>query len=122
MGLPIRNQGEASGGEITDITGIADAQVRWADLHLPNQQILELLHYLSRAGPRVTTADNDPGATHISLRVDDIDAAHARLVEAGVPVRSAPVTLNEPEGWRGARCFYASDPDGVTVELIEWKA
>ena len=121
LGLRIRDQGETSNGEIADITGIADARVRWADLHLPNQQILELLHYLSPAGTALTTADNDPGATHISLRVDDIDAAHARLTQAGVPVRSAPVALEEPGDWSGARCFYASDPDGVTVELIEWK-
>lgn len=120
LGLRIRDRGEASNGEIADITGFADTRVRWADLHLPNQQILELLQYLSPAGTAVTTADNDPGATHISLRVDDIDAAYDRLVRGGVPVRSAPVALEESGDWNGARCFYATDPDGVTVELIEW--
>ena len=50
LGLPIRDQGETSDGEIAEITGIADARVRWADLRLPNQQILELLQYLSPAG------------------------------------------------------------------------
>lgn len=121
LGLRIRDRGEATNGEIADITGIAGAHVRWADLHLPNHQVLELLHYLSPAGRAVTSSDNDPGTTHISLRVDDIDAAYDRLVAAGVPVRSAPVALDEPGDWHGARCFYASDPDGVTVELIEWK-
>lgn len=121
LGLRIRDQGHTTDGEIADITGIGGARVRWADLHLPNGQVLELLHYLAPAGTAVTTADNDPGATHISLSVDDIDAAHAYLVRAGVPVRSAPVALNEPGDWSGARCFYASDPDGITVELIEWR-
>ena len=34
-------------------------------------------------------------------------------------MRSEPVTISEPGAWEGVRCFYASDPDGVTVELIE---
>jgi diaminopimelate decarboxylase len=122
LGLRMRDQGETSNGEIADITGIAHARVRWADLLLPNDQVLELLHYLSPAGTAVSPANNDPGATHISLRVDDIDTAHARLVEAGVPVQSPPVALDGPGHWNGARCFYASDPDGVTVELIEWES
>lgn len=121
LGLRIREQGETSNGEFAEISGIADARVRWADLLLPNEQVLELLHYLSPPGTAVSPADTDPGATHLSLRVDDINAAHAHLLEAGVPVRSAPVALDDPGNWSGACCFYASDPDGMTVELIEWK-
>ncbi|MEA2213283.1 MAG: diaminopimelate decarboxylase [Solirubrobacteraceae bacterium] len=120
LGLVLRDRGEMSHGELAEITGMSAARVRWADLHLPNQQVLELLEYVSPKGVPVTKADNDPGSTHMALRVDDIDAFHARLVAAGVPVRSSPVTLDDPDDWNGARCFYASDPDGVTVELIEW--
>lgn len=93
--------------------------MRWADLQLPHAQVLELISYLDPAGEPIHPAPNDPGATHISLRVADADAAHARLTAAGMPVRSRPVTIDAPGAWHGARAFYASDPDGVTVELIQ---
>jgi catechol 2,3-dioxygenase-like lactoylglutathione lyase family enzyme len=119
LGLELRARGEAQGSSEFEITGIANASVRWADLHLPHAQVLELIAYLDPAGEPVRPAPNDPGATHISLRVADADAAHARLTAAGVPVRGRPVTIDAPGAWHGARAFYASDPDGVTVELIQ---
>ena len=80
---------------------------------------LELIEYLDPRGRPSRPETNDPGATHISLRVSDVDATYERLREAGVSVRSEPVKITVPGAWQGARCFYASDPDGVTVELIQ---
>lgn len=51
--------------------------------------------------------------------MSDANAIFDRLREAGVSLRSKPTTIDEPGPWLGARAFYASDPDGVTVELIE---
>jgi diaminopimelate decarboxylase len=119
LGLELRARGEAEGQSEFEITGIARARVQWADLHLRHGQVLELIAYLDPAGVPVRPAPNDPGATHISLRVSDAEAACARLREAGVEVRSEPVRIDAPGAWEGARAFYASDPDGVTVELIQ---
>ena len=93
--------------------------VRWADIELSGGQVLELIEYIDPRGAPSRPAANDPGATHISLRVGDIEAIHGRLRQAGVPVRTDPIELTAPGAWQGARCFYASDPDGVTVELIQ---
>lgn len=65
------------------------------------------------AHPRV------PTSTHVALRVSDIDAAHRALVEAGLTVFSAPVELEEENHWLGTRVFYARDPDGTMIELVQ---
>ena len=119
LGLELRARGEAEGSSEFEITGISGAKVRWADLRLPYGQVLELIEYAEPTGTPSRPEPNDPGATHISLRVADADAAYARLREAGVSVRSEPTTIDAPGAWDGARAFYASDPDGVTVELIQ---
>jgi len=118
LGLRLRARGEQRGGDFA-ITGLAAAEVRWADLEFECGGVLELIEYLAPAGTATRPAPNDPGATHIALRVRDADAAFARLREAGVSVRSEPTTIESPGAWNGARAFYAVDPDGVTVELIQ---
>ncbi len=119
LGLPLRARGDGFGAAELEITGIDASEVRWADLELASGQVLELIEYVDPRGTPSRPEANDPGATHISLRVPDVEAAYERLRDTGVPVRSRPVTLTDPGAWRGARCFYAADPDGVTVELIQ---
>jgi catechol 2,3-dioxygenase-like lactoylglutathione lyase family enzyme len=118
LGLELRARGADRGGEF-DITGIADASVRWADLRLAHGQVLELIEYVDPRGRPIRPSPNDPGATHISLRVADVDAVYERLREAGAVVVGEPVTITTPGSWEGARVFYSSDPDGVSVELIQ---
>ncbi len=119
LGFTVRGRGDDLGPDELAITGVAQAAARWADLELANGQVLELIEYTNPRGNPSKPNPNDPGATHISLRVPDADAAYARLLEAGVSIRSEPVTVAGPGDWEGVRCFYASDPDGVTVELIQ---
>lgn len=119
LGLELRARGEAEGSSEFEITGIPDASVRWADLQLPHGQVLELIQYVEPPGTPTRPQANDPGATHISLRVADIEATYERLREANASVRSEPVKITAPGAWNGASAFYATDPDGVTVELIQ---
>ena len=51
--------------------------------------------------------------------MDDAQAVYERLAEAGVRCTSEPVTIETVGAWNGSRAFYVSDPDGVTIELIE---
>ena len=119
LGLELRARGDASGESEFEITGIQDASVRWADLQLPHGQVLELIEYVKPRGTPSRPEANDPGATHISLRVPDVEAVHHRLLEAGVGVRTEPIEITAAGAWQGAKAFYTSDPDGVTVELIQ---
>jgi diaminopimelate decarboxylase len=119
LGIPVLERGESVGGPVAEITGFPDARVFWADLGLPGNQVLELLEYASPRGEQRDGGTNDPGSAHMSLRVDDAAAVHGRLVEAGVAVRSSPVLIEDDGDWNGVRCFYALDPDGFTVEILE---
>jgi catechol 2,3-dioxygenase-like lactoylglutathione lyase family enzyme len=124
LDLPVRSVGELSGEEVERITGIPGARLLSADLDLGRGQVLELLEYVG-AEEGVGLPLERPGSGHIGLTVDDVDAVHSALVDAGVAVKSAPVELTEPGDWYGARCMTVLDPDGVAVELVErprWRA
>jgi diaminopimelate decarboxylase len=118
LGIPVMQRGEADGEEVSVITGV-DADVLFADLDLGDGRVLELLQFMTPDARPSEARFFDPGSGHISLRVPDAEAAHAALVAAGVKVRSDPIELEEPGYWYGAKVFYSTDPDGVTVELIE---
>jgi catechol 2,3-dioxygenase-like lactoylglutathione lyase family enzyme len=111
LGLPLRDRGAGSAGAVGEILGTGDAQVQWADLALPDGRVLELL--------RLPGGPPNAGSGHFALGVAGAAAIHRRLREAGVPLRSEPVTIDDAGDWQGARCFYAEDPDGTVVELIE---
>jgi catechol 2,3-dioxygenase-like lactoylglutathione lyase family enzyme len=51
----------------------------------------------------------------VSFEVRDAAEAHARLTSAGVPCQSAPVEFDN--SW----AFTAADPNGLPIELIQWK-
>ena len=73
--------------------------------------VLELLHFAAtgQTQPFRERAMNEPGLTHISLSVDDIDAVCARVPEfGGVVIDSSNI---------GAAVF-VRDPDGQLLELL----
>jgi len=59
---------------------------------------------------------HEPGLTHLSFRVDDLDAALAALRAAGETVLEDTV-LSFPE-WRSGAAF-VRDPDGQLIELVQ---
>jgi len=69
--------------------------------------------YDGATGPRPM---NRPGLTHLSFRVDDLDAVLADLEDAGGSL--LPATRIDMEA-RGTRVIMALDPDGLRLELIE---
>jgi predicted enzyme related to lactoylglutathione lyase len=66
---------------------------------------------------RVRGSSREPVRIMINLAVDDIRAAHARLVRAGVVFTRAP----EAEEW-GGRVATFLDPDGNLLQLLELPA
>ncbi len=121
--LPVLDQGELGSRESpahAQIIGLGEVRLRFAEIALGEHAFLELFEYLEPRGQAVSSRTCDPGDVHFALTVDgDIEGLHQRLTEAGVPTRSQPATLTRGE-WTGAKAFYASDPDGVTVEFIEF--
>jgi predicted enzyme related to lactoylglutathione lyase len=75
--------------------------------------------FVSPANPtaQVTVMRNDataPVAPDVSIEVDDVDAVHARAVEAGHEIVH-PLT-DEP--W-GVRRFFVRDPNGAVINVLQ---
>jgi catechol 2,3-dioxygenase-like lactoylglutathione lyase family enzyme len=117
--LEVAARGESDDRELAMMMGLDRVRMRWADVDLGGGMTLELIQFLHPSGSPVSKSLWDPGATHIGLQVDDIDAMHARLREAEVRVVSKPVRLTEEGSWYGAKVLYAVDPDGTWIELVE---
>jgi len=119
LGLRVTDQGEDGGPELDAITGLSGVRIRYAELDLGAGQLLEVIEAIEPAGTRLEQRPVDPGAAHLALRVDDVDAVCARLAAAGVTVPGRPTTITAAGPWQGARCVYVEDPDGRTVELVQ---
>ena len=100
---------------------IAALGLRGVFLVGPDGLALELLErHGSKPGPRApdqAAALLTQGYGHICLRVDDVDALHRRLLEAGAGERMAPQAAPEP----GVRMSFVSDPEGNLIELVDRK-
>ncbi|RJL06898.1 lactoylglutathione lyase [Paracoccus aestuarii] len=66
---------------------------------------------------RTEPYDLGDGYGHVAFSVDDVDAEHARMTEAGF----APRKLVDfaPGGAVIARFFFIKDPDGYEIEVLQ---
>lgn len=80
---------------------------------------IELLEYQAPADRRVLKPRScDVGSVHVGLYIEDMDAAVARVAEAGwIPV-AEPQTVEDGER-KGMRLIYLRGPDGVTIEFMQ---
>jgi len=94
--------------------GVANAHVELAFLDADGY-VVELIDYQRPSGDDANAGveNNDVGAAHFCLAVDDADAAYERLRE-DVRFLSAPQELEN-----GVKLAFMEDPDGNLVELLE---
>jgi catechol 2,3-dioxygenase-like lactoylglutathione lyase family enzyme len=109
-----------SGPPVGDLLGVArGTSWRFTTLNVPASGLpLELIEF--RGAQRQPFEIASPGATRIQLRVADIDAAVAALVEAGgtfISTGGEPLEL--PAGNRTLKVGVVRDPDGLFVVLID---
>ncbi len=105
---------------IKTMTGFPTAHLKIQHLKLV-ETVLELLQYLAPAGQnQAGMPTSNTGAAHVAVGVDDIDVEVKRLSGLGVKFRSAPISIHEGP-FAGVRAVYGIDPDGYTVEVIEWR-
>ena len=120
LGCRVKERSQSAGPELEMLTGVPSASVLTADLDVPGGGWLELIQYAEPRGAPSMQERSAPGHTHIAFVVDDVDAAHARLVALGAAPTSKPVQIVEPGSvWDGARALYACDPDGRTIECVQ---
>jgi catechol 2,3-dioxygenase-like lactoylglutathione lyase family enzyme len=101
---------DASGEATETLLGLQDVDLRVVFLQRDGVRI-ELLHYVSpgHRGSGEPRPMNALGLTHLSLRVDDLDATLDALERAGARVL---------RGTRTKNAVFVSDPDGTRIELV----
>ena len=107
---------------LRQIVGYSDARLKIAVLGFASAggagHKLELIEYLEPRDAAVDTATNRPGAAHLCLEVEDIQADYERLRSRGVQFKSAPVEVAHGIN-RRAWAVYFSGPDNIALELFQ---
>ena len=109
-----------SGPAMSAYMGIGDWEADHVTLELrgaPTHQEVQLLRF-HRPTPRSDPQESDLARlrfNHVCFAVDDLDAALARLREAGVEVRNDVLEFHD------RRLVFVRGPGDITVELAEWQ-
>ncbi len=117
LGLEVTGDAEVEGPLVGEIVGMTeDTKVRIVHLKCCEGQELELFQYMK---PGTSTFPQDfrqcdGGVIHVALVVDNLTELYDKLKKAGVKSNSKPYNLG------GNLCVYMRDPDGITVELMQF--
>jgi catechol 2,3-dioxygenase-like lactoylglutathione lyase family enzyme len=82
---------------------------------------IELFEYAGGGQRRAFPANHDVGGHHFAFEVDDMEAAIARLRDAGCTI-AAPVRTAQAPAFRGMQWVYAVAPFGLQLELVHFPA
>ena len=112
LGFETTEVSHHKGKMVEKLTGVPGAEVKIGFVDMPNHR-LELLEYVTQEKRKVPDLRNcDPGAFHLALEVDDIDAAVAAVIPSGFVPFSIPQTVPN-----GNRSVYLRHPNGITIEF-----
>ena len=119
LGLEIEFDRILDAPYLKEVLGLEFDVIRAVYLRIPGGGFVELLEY--RGIERLPAASRpcDPGAGHLCLFVDDVEAVHRRLGELGFKARAEGVVEITTGPNVGARSTYIADPDGYYVELFQ---
>lgn len=119
LGLEVASRGHVERGtedadKFDDFVGVDGVDVEVVFLDAGGCQV-ELLRYHEPAGENANdgVSNNDVGASHFCLEVDDIDEIYEDLSDE-VEFQHEPITLS-----KGVRVAYMFDPDDNIVELSD---
>ena len=128
LGLKETKRVTITGGWVAATVGLSEVHADVVYLEFASGPRIELIRYNRPLAARPVGVDrpNAPGLRHIAFRIDDIDAAVARLRSAGVKffsdVQEVPDTQVTYAGGIRKRLIYFADPEGNLLELCEYKA
>ena len=119
LGFAVESELEVEGEPSETLLRLAPVRLRAVYLVRDGLRI-ELLHYAApgAVGDGSPRAMNALGLTHLSLRVDGIEASVARLAAHGAHVLRDTRIDNAK---LRAKAVFVTDPDGTLIELVETK-
>ena len=101
---------------IDTVQSLSGVRLRMIKLTAPDGSMVELLKDDAHPTPPPSASDLcDTGIRHVAFTVADIEASWKTLVDAGCEVLSEPIAA--PDG--KARLFFARDPEGNLMELVQ---
>ena len=116
MGLQVVVDFREEGEFIDTVEHLSGVRLRMVKLRAPDGSMVELLQ--DEAHPTAPPSANelcDRGIRHVAFTVADIESSWKVLVDGGCEVLSEPIT--SPDG--KARLFFARDPEGNLMELVQ---
>lgn len=127
LGFTVAKQVSISGEWIGRTVGLDDVRADVVYLELPAGPRVELIRYISPSALSAPGVDRPHalGLRHLAFRVEDIDAAVARLranrVEPLSDVQTVPDAQVTYAGGVRKRLVYFRDPEGNLLELCEYR-
>lgn len=107
------------------LVGYENAHLKVAQLRVPGASVpisrhhIELVEYVFPRGEDIPLDTNRTGVGHWAFIVDDIHAEFNRLIGLGVKFKAETPVAIEAGVNKGGYTIYFTDPDGITLELIQ---
>ena len=107
------------------LVGFPGAHLKVAQLRVPGQTIpisrhhVELVEYVYPRGEDIPLDTNRTGSGHWAFIVDDIHKEFERMKALGVKFKAEAPILIEYGVNKGGYTIYFTDPDGITMELLQ---
>ena len=107
------------------LVGFPNAHLKVAQLRVPGAPIqlsnhhIELVQYVHPRGEDIPLDTNRVGIGHWAFMVDDIHQEFERLKALGVKFKAETPVAIEHGVNKGGYTIYFTDPDGITLELLQ---
>lgn len=119
LGMEVLSHREIQEAYFDRIVGLPGCRVKAAMLRIPgSDHRLELFEYVNPRGHAQRLQPNDPGSTHLSLLVEDLNGLYQEMRARGTTFVSEPVPIVAGPN-RGGFALYLRDPNGILVELFQ---
>lgn len=119
LGFELSHRAHHSGELASEVTGVAEAEIKIAVLKGYGHKI-ELLEYVypPDRSMKLERRACDVGSVHVALTVENLDAILETIAASGWKPPGRPQTLTSGPN-AGKRVVYVRDPDGNTIELMQ---
>ena len=125
LGLEYVRSQEQANEYTSKLVAFPDAHLKVAQLRVPGETIplsrhhIELVEYVNPRGADIPLDTNRTGVGHWAFMVDDIHKEFERMRALGVKFKAEGPVAIEAGVNKGGYTIYLSDPDGITLELVQ---